>query len=114
MRSMAGHYKHAEAPIALTIKPCGYCLAIEFANDNKTPFTGVAGASGHLLELFAHVGIASIVRLVGEVRSATELEFVAVDFPVKVLIHKGPDSVQFTLFFEAEERFSYLLIADHS
>ncbi|WP_374980641.1 hypothetical protein PSGK_04345 [Pseudomonas solani] len=75
MQHLVGAYQSSDGKASLLVKRVGYGQVIELCLGGKLMLSGVVGASGESVELYALFGIPNVIRLSGSIQSRTDISF---------------------------------------
>ncbi len=68
MQRLVGAYQSQDGKASLRVKRLGYGQVIELHIGDKLQLSGVVGASGESVELYALLGLPNVIRLGGAFR----------------------------------------------
>jgi hypothetical protein len=109
MRALSGTYRASGAQV-LRVWKCGYGVALDFQVGETSQWVCVVGAFHQTVECFAHFGLPNVVRLTGEMQSATSLTLTADDeLPISLTLSGSMKEINVKVIFNGEERASRVL-----
>ncbi|WP_165681932.1 hypothetical protein [Metapseudomonas otitidis] len=75
MQRLVGAYQSQDGKASLRVKRLGYGQVIELYIGDKLQLSGVVGASGESVELYALLGLPNVIRLGGSFQTPTDISF---------------------------------------
>lgn len=109
MQHLVGTYRSPDDAASLQVTRSGYGQMVEFRVGGKVQITGVVGAAGESVELFALLGLPNVIRLSGHLRSQTDIAFEASDLPMSLLLSRDGDTLTLTVSFSDTPRAQHVL-----
>lgn len=111
LQGLVGSYAELAGPVKLRIWCCGYGVAIDLAEGDKTILCGVAGAFNQDIECFVQIGLPNVTRTMGRLTDKATLSLVAEEPPIEFRFTKTAGSLLVSIAFNGEQRASYALPA---
>lgn len=109
LHRLVGDHAVAGGAAKLRIWRCGYGIAIDLAEGDKTVLCGVAGAFGSEIECFVHIGLPNVTRMVGRLTGESTLHLVAEELPIEFRFAKVAGSLLISITFNGQEKAAYAL-----
>ena len=104
LRSLSGDHSSDESAARLRVWKCGYGVAIDLDDGEKSQWVGVMGAHGSGVECFAHVGRPNVLRFRGDLTTKNALRFECDDLPFVVTIAREPASIHVAITLHGEQK----------
>jgi len=111
LHSLVGSYAESDGAARLRIWRCGYGVAIDLSNGEKSILCGVAGASNQHVECFVQIGLPNVTRTLGQLEDGATLCLAAEEVPIEFRLTKVSGGLRVTIAFDGEEKASYALRA---
>ncbi|MEK8035023.1 hypothetical protein AACH06_29760 [Ideonella sp. DXS29W] len=111
LQRLVGSYAELAGPVKLRVWRCGYGVAIDLTEGQKTILCGVAGAFNQDIEYFVQIGLPNVTRTTGRLANKSTLCLVAAEPPVEFRFTKATGSLLVSIAFNGEEKASYALPA---
>lgn len=109
MQHLIGTFRSSDGSASLLVTRVGYGQVIDFRFGDKVQMAGVVGAYGNSVELFAQLGLPNVVRLIGRLRSPTEISFETADLPMSLMLSREGDRITLTASFTGTLCTNYVL-----
>lgn len=75
MQRLVGAYQSHDGKASLRVRRLGHGQVIELHIGDKLQLSGVVGASGESVELYALLGLPNVIRLGGSLQTPTDISF---------------------------------------
>jgi hypothetical protein len=110
MRHLCGAYSDMGTDSELTVWRCGYGVALEIRQRDKSQLVAVIGANKQGVECFALFGLPNAIRLVGELKDKASIHFTGADYPFGFSLTNKPDGLVLQLSYEGTPKAEYSFV----
>lgn len=111
LQSLCGTYAEPAGTARLRVWRCGYGIAIDLTEAEKTILCGVAGAFNQDIECFVQIGLPNVTRTTGRLLNKTTLSLVAEEPPIEFRFARDEGFLNISVSLDGEAKASYVLSA---
>jgi hypothetical protein len=110
MRHLCGTYADGETSSELTVWRCGYGVVVEVRQHNRSNLVAVIGADSQGVECYALLGLPNAIRLSGELKDGTSIEFNGTNYPFGLSFANQPHGLQLLVSYEGALKAQYTFV----
>jgi hypothetical protein len=110
MRHLCGEYADLGTNSELTVWRCGYGVALEVRQRNRSQLVAVIGADNQGVECFALFGLPNAIRLVGELKNKASIQFTGANYPFGLSLTNVPDGLVLQVSYEGTPKTEYSFV----